>query len=301
MTIAIDSLRPYRSAVADNRRWAGFAPRPDDIFVCTPAKCGTTWMQTIVASLLWPDGAVPGPVVTISPWIEAEFDPIDEVLARLEAQRHRRFIKTHTPADGIPFFPEAKYIFVARDGRDAFMSMCNHLERFRTDVREDLNARIEGEDVVPMPAWTGDVHGFFSVWLPALGMLEHVAGFWQRRGVPNLLLVHYNDLLADLGGEMRRVAEFLGIEVPPARWPAVVERCTFESMRGRGGEIGEFERLFEGGAESFLFQGRNGRWRDVLTPEELEAYARRVAELLPPAGAAWLENGRRGGEPRELR
>jgi aryl sulfotransferase len=298
MTVSIDSLTPYRSAVADNRRWTGFTPRPDDIFVCTPAKCGTTWTQTIVASLLWPDGDVPGPVVTISPWIEAQFDPVDEVLARLEAQKHRRFIKTHTPADGIPFFDDAKYVFVARDGRDAFMSMCNHLERFRDDVREELNSRIDDESVMPMPQWTGDVHGFFSVWLPAMGMLEHVAGFWERRHQPNLLLVHYNDLKADLSGEMRRIAGFLDIEVPEEKWPAVVERCTFESMRSRGGQIGEFERVFEGGAESFIFKGTNGRWRDVLTPEEVSAYRSRVAELLPPEGAAWLEEGRRGGDPR---
>jgi aryl sulfotransferase len=298
MPTPIDSLRRYRSAVADNRRWAGFTPRAEDIFVCTPAKCGTTWTQAIVASLLWPDGDVPGPVITISPWLEAEFEPIDEVLGRLEAQRHRRFIKTHTPADGIPFFDEAKYVFVGRDGRDAFMSMCNHMERFRDDVREDLNTRIAGEDVMPMPDWTGDVHGFFAVWLPAMGLLEHVAGFWERRSQPNVLLVHYNDLKDDLAGEMRRIARFLGLEVPAVKWPAVVERCTFESMRARGSEIGEFERLFEGGAQSFIFKGTNGRWRDVLTPEERERYAARVAELLPPAAAAWLEGGRRGGEPR---
>lgn len=298
MPTPIDSLRPYRSAVADNRRWAGFTPRAGDIFVCTPAKCGTTWTQTIVASLLWPDGAAPGPVLTLSPWLEAEFDPIDEVLARLEAQRHRRFIKTHTPADGIPFFHEAKYVFVARDGRDAFVSMCNHMERFRADVREELNARIAGEGVMPMPGWTGDVHGFFAVWLPAMGLLEHVAGFWALRHRPNVLLVHYNDLKGDLSGEMRRIAEFLEIEVPAAQWPAVVERCTFESMRARGAELGEFDRLFEGGAESFLFKGTNGRWREVLTPEELARYQARVAELLSPAAAAWLAGGRRDGDPR---
>jgi aryl sulfotransferase len=298
MSVAVDSLRPYRSAVADNRRWAGFAPRPGDIFVCTPAKCGTTWMQTIVASLLFPDNVLPAPVLLMSPWIEAEFDPVDEVLARLEAQRHRRFIKTHTPADGIPWFPDAKYVFVGRDGRDAFMSMCNHMARFRNDVRDGLNAKIVHESVMPLPPWTGDVHGFFSVWLPAMGMLEHVAGFWERRRQPNLLMVHYNDLKADLAGEMRRVAAFLGTPVSGAQWPQVVERCTFESMRAREAELGEIDRLFEGGAKSFLFQGTNGRWRDVLTPAELKAYAARVKELLSADGAAWLESGRRGGEPR---
>ena len=44
----------------DNRRWEHFVHRPGDIFVCTPPKCGTTWTQTIVASLLWPEGDAPG-------------------------------------------------------------------------------------------------------------------------------------------------------------------------------------------------------------------------------------------------
>jgi aryl sulfotransferase len=289
---------PYRTAVADNRRWAGFEPRPGDIFVCTPAKCGTTWMQAIVASLLWPDGDAPGSVLDLSPWLEFEGDPIDQILARLAAQRHRRFIKTHTPADGIPLFPEAKYVFVARDGRDAFMSMCNHLERFRDDVREGLNARVAGEDVMQMPPWDGDIHGFFAVWLPMLGLLEHVASFWRHRREPNVLLVHYNDLKADLASDMRRVADFLGIAVPDAKWPAVVGRCTFESMQARAPEIGQFERFFEGGAKSFIFKGTNGRWRDVLTPDELASYASRVAEVLPPAAAVWLERGRHAADPR---
>jgi aryl sulfotransferase len=301
MAVSISSLKPYRSAVADNRRWAGFAPRPGDVFVCTPAKCGTTWMQAIVASLLWPDGDTPEPVLRMSPWIEFESDPIDEVLARLAAQRHRRFIKTHTPADGIPFFADAKYVFVARDGRDAFMSMCNHLERFRADVREGLNARAAIDGVTPMPAWDGDVHGFFALWLPMLGLLEHVATFWQLRHAPNVLLVHYNDLKADLAGEMRRVADFLDVSVPAAKWPAVVDRCTFESMRSRGAELGEIERFFEGGVRSFIFKGTNGRWRDVLTADELAAYASRVAEVLPPAAGVWLERGRRAADPRSAR
>jgi aryl sulfotransferase len=298
MSTSTASLRPYRTAVFDNRRWAGFEPRAGDIFVCTPAKCGTTWMQTIVASLLWPDGDAPGPVLELSPWLEFEADPIDEVLARLAAQRHRRFIKTHTPADGIPLFPDARYVFVARDGRDAFMSMCNHAERFREDVREGLNARVADEGVTPMLPWTGDVHGFFAVWLPMLGLLEHVATFWEHRHAPNVLLVHFNDLKADLPGEMRRVAEFLGIAVSESKWPAVVERCTFDSMQRDAERIGPFERFFDGGAKAFLFKGTNGRWRDVLTPDELASYAARVAEVLPPAAGVWMERGRHAADPR---
>jgi aryl sulfotransferase len=288
----VSALRPYRTAVFDNRRWERFVNRPGDIFVCTPPKCGTTWTQAIVASLLWPDGDAPGPVMTLSPWLEAEFNPVADLFARLDAQTHRRFIKSHTPADGIPFFADAKYIFVGRDGRDAFMSMCNHRERFKDEVRAGLNARAHADGVPPMPPWDGDVHGFFRAWLDGGHHLRHVATFWERRALANLLLLHYNDLKSDLAGEMRRVAAFLGIDVPASKWPGVVERCTFESMRARGDEIGSFWQ-FDGGATSFLFKGTNGRWRDVLTPAELAAYDARVADLLAVDAAAWLARGRK--------
>jgi aryl sulfotransferase len=290
--VDVSSLRPYRTAVFDNRRWADFTHRPNDIFVCTPAKCGTTWTQTILANLLWPDGDHPDTVMSLSPWLEAEFYPLDEIMARLAAQTHRRFIKSHTHADGIPIFPDAKYLFVARDGRDAFMSFCHHREVFSETVRGELNVRALADGVPPMPKWDGDVHGFFASWLAMGDMFSHVASYWKLRGESNLLFVHYNDLKADLAGEMRRIAEFLAIDVPGVKWPSVVERCTFEAMKANGERIGSFFN-FDGGPRSFLFKGTNGRWRDVLTPAELDAYLRRVAELLPPDAAAWLERGRR--------
>src|SRR4051794_17563527 len=124
----------YRGIVDDNTRWDRFTSRPGDIFVCTPAKCGTTWTQTIVVSLLFPDGNAPGPVMEIAPWLDARFEPIDDVIDRLEAQTFRRSIKTHTVADGIPWFPDASYIVVGRDGRDAIMSFLNHMRNLRPDL-----------------------------------------------------------------------------------------------------------------------------------------------------------------------
>jgi len=289
--IDVSLLRPYRTAVFDNRRWESFEYRPSDIFVCTPPKCGTTWMQTILLSLLWPDGDVPGQVMTVSPWIEANFFPIDEILARLEAQSHRRVIKTHTPADGIPWVDEVSYVVVGRDGRDAFMSFCNHREHFKDAVREELNARAATDGIPLMPEWSGDAHRFFATWLEEAAVFEHIASFWEHREDGNVTFVHYNDLRGDLGEEMRRLAVFLGIDVPASKWPAAIERCTFESMQSRGDEIGSFSN-FEGGAQSFLFKGTNGRWREVLRADELAAYARRAAEFLPADAAAWLEGGR---------
>ena len=288
------SLRPYHTAVYDNARWSGFTPRSGDVLVCTPPKCGTTWMQAIVASLLWPVDDPPGPVLAISPWVEMTLTPVGEMHATLEAQRHRRFMKSHTPADGIPWHDEMRYIAVARDGRDAFMSLCNHVAIFRDEVRGFLNAQAP-ESVRQLPPWSGDVHEFFRTWLADDDVFfRHVSTFWERRHQPNLLLVHYADLKADLEGEMRRIAAFLGAEVPTAAWPAVVERCTFEAMREGEARLGKVDMIFEGGLKSFVFKGTNGRWRDVLTREELDAYTARVAAMLPPACAAWVEHGRRG-------
>ncbi len=284
-------MREYRNAVMDNRRWAQFKSRPDDIFVCTPAKCGTTWTQTIVGNLLWPAGDLPGPIMVIAPWIEAEFIPAEAMFPMLEAQTHRRFMKSHTAADGIPWFDDAKYIVVGRDGRDAFMSLVNHVQRLKG--MDELNAKAREAGIPELPDFDGDVHAFFGKWLADDNNFLHIiATYWERRAQPNLLLVHFNDLKNDLSGEMRRIAAFLDIEVPEAQWDDVVDRCTFESMRGDGAKIGPFDVMFEGGVKGFLFKGTNGRWRDVLTEDEVARYQRRASSCLPEAAVSWLEQGR---------
>jgi len=90
--------------------------------------------------------------------------------------------------------------------------------------------------------------------------------------------------------EMRRVAAFLNIDLPAARWPGIVERCSFDSMRADPDKVGNF-RGFEGGAKSFLFRGTNGRWREVLAEGELRRYRHRLEDLLVPEAAYWLEHG----------
>jgi aryl sulfotransferase len=287
-------LREYRSALIDNRRWGEFRSRPDDIFVCTPAKCGTTWTQTIIANMLWPAGDLPEPVMILSPWIEANFIPAEVLHPMLEAQTHRRFIKSHTPADGIPFFDDAKYVFVGRDGRDAFMSLSNHMERMKG--LDELNEKARDASLPEMPKYDGDLHAFFDRWLSDDEQFFHVvSSYWERREQSNVLFVHYADLKSDLSGEMHRIADFLGIDVPASQWDDVVDRCTFESMRENGEKIGPIEMRFEGGAKGFIFKGTNGRWREELSSEEVARYEKRARECLPVEAVDWLERGRRSG------
>jgi aryl sulfotransferase len=251
-------------------------------------------MQTIVIELLFPDGA-PGPVAEIAPWIDARFEPIDDVLGRLDAQTHRRSIKTHTAADGIPWYPQASYIVVGRDGRDALMSLMNHLKNLQPSLVPELavSAIEQGIDLSLVgPPPVDDIHEFFTWFVDENPMwFEHVASFWNHHDESNVLFVHYNDMKADLDAQMRRVAGFLEIDVHDQQWEGQVDRCTFESMKRRSAEIADFEQYFVGGADSFLYKGTNGRWRDVLTAEELDRFDRRARALLPVPAYAWTRFG----------
>lgn len=108
-------------------------------------------MQGIVSSLLWPAGDAPDDLHGRSPWIDARFTPIEDLLAHVDGQQHRRFIKTHSPADCVPIFEECKYIAVYRDGRDALMSWANHRGAMRPEVVEFLNATGAEEGLPPIP------------------------------------------------------------------------------------------------------------------------------------------------------
>jgi aryl sulfotransferase len=308
------SIRPpsreVRTWAFDSRRWARWRPRPDDVVVATYPKCGTTWMQRIVGMLVF-RSAEPFPIGGASPWIDARFrQPIEAVAARIEAQAHRRFLKSHLPADAMPLHGGGvRYVHVARDGRDACLSFHNHSLAFTPAALADFD-RIGLEDPLvgrPYPRPDPDFRAFFRGWVadragrepPGVDFFAFHASWWAERTRPNVLLVHYADLKADLAGEVRRVADFLGIACQPDLIASIVEAAGFEAMR-RDGEalMPGAAAHFQGGADRFLFRGTNGRWRDLLGPEELALYEARAAADLSPECARWLEGGRQAaGDP----
>jgi len=295
MSIVREPSRDYIRIHDDSRRWAAIELRPGDIVISTPPKSGTTWTQGIVASLLWPDGDAPSGIGELSPWIEMQAIPIDDLAAQVAAQTHRRFLKSHSPGDCIPLAEDGKYIVVYRDGRDALVSWSNHRAKMRPEVVEIINnaaATHAGLEPLCNP-WDGDMDVLFDEWATNCSPTTHLASWWPLRQEPFVLFVHYADLLADLRGEMQRIAGFLDLQVSDDQWPAVVERCHIDSMRDAAHEEGHIDFAFDGGASSFFNQGVNGRWEGVLSEPQLERYAAMVAEL-PDDAAAWLEHGSLG-------
>ncbi len=104
-------IHTYQNHTLDSTRWQHYRPRPDDIVITTAYKAGTTWMQELVRQLLLIDQPLPNTeqmeLGAVSYWLESRFAPIEEVIAQLEAQQHRRFVKTHLALDGLPFYPQA--------------------------------------------------------------------------------------------------------------------------------------------------------------------------------------------------
>jgi aryl sulfotransferase len=102
-------------------------------------------------------------------------------------------------------------------------------------------------------------------------------------------MVHYADLLADLEAQMRRVAAFTELEVAEDAWLHLVAAARFDAMKQDAIRNAEHIGLiFEGGASRFFYKGTNGRWRDVLSEEDLALYETAAAQLDPDL-RAWLE------------
>ena len=313
-----------RSPVADSRRWNSFEPRDDDIVIATFAKCGTTWTQRIVDLLVFQSPAI-RPFGEISPWLDSTlFNSVEDDLARLKAQTHRRYIKSHLPFDALPVWDLVKYIHVGRDGRDARLSWKNHEEGFTPELRAQIGANAMAlaaeqghKPSGPPPRPPEDPRGFLLHWFAELEGQQNDPGatrfgvpffgfeqtYWRERERPNLLLVHYNDLKEDLAGEMQRIADFLDIAIPQSLMPALVEAARFETMKRDGDALyPTLKKAFDRGADRFINQGRSGRWREYLNAEDIARYQAIVRQACAPGLAAWLEGGRRAaGDPKSSR
>jgi aryl sulfotransferase len=288
----------------DSRKWRQVELRPGDVIVGTNAKCGTTWMQRIVGMLL-AGSTAPSPVMGEQPWVDAHFTP-PEMLAAINARPGRRGFKTHSPLDAVPLDDDIFYIHVGRDPRDATMSYHHHCIS-HTQMALDMTDRAGAANPAlggPWPRPPADARDFFRRWLrdPAYRPFDDWTSreffdlersWWRERARANMLFVHYDDLAADLEGEIRRVAAFLGIAVPNSLLAEMVEAAGIDAMRRAGDALMPMAPFaWEGGAATFLRHASNGRWRDVLTQADLADYDRVASEGATPALRAWLEGGR---------
>ena len=296
LTAVPDAPVRYQSSDEDSARWEGFPFRAGDIVISTRSKSGTTWMQMICALLVFQTPRLPARLAQLSPWLDWLVRPRDEAIAQLEAQQHRRFIKTHTPLDGIPLDPLASYIVVGRHPLDMAVSLYHQGD----NIDREVMARLTGQAAAGQPpAARRPLHPWLVRWAgrdadpredmdSLAGVLWHLSDAWARRDSPNVILVHYSDLTADLAGEMRRLAGLLGIDVPEQAWPGLVEAAGFGQMSSRAAELVPTPDGVLKDSAAFFRRGSSGAGREVLTSAEYDAYLAHAAALAPPDLLDWL-------------
>jgi hypothetical protein len=288
----------YQSADEDSGRWTGFPFRPGDIVISTRSKSGTTWMQMICALLVFQVPDLPAPLSELSPWLDWLINDGEEVWARLAAQSHRRFVKTHTPLDGIPVVHEATYVVVGRHPLDMAVSLYHQGANLDRKRMRELAGQPEPTE---QPGPRLSLHDWLVDWIEAdtrpegdldslPGVMHHQSDAWARRDEPNVVLVHYDDLQADLDGQMRALAARLDIRVDEAIWPTLVEAATFDHMQSRADDlVPDVGNIFRDRSR-FFRQGTSGAGVEVLSPAEIDRYHARTAELAPADLLSWLHH-----------
>jgi aryl sulfotransferase len=287
--------REFHNHHFDSTIWNDFDFRDDDIIISTYAKSGTTWLQQIISQLIF-NGQEEMEVAHMSPWLDLRVPPKQVKLPEVAAQDHRRFLKTHLPVDALVFSPKAKYIYIGRDGRDVVWSLYNHHANANdlwyhalNDTPGLVGPRIEkpGADIVQ----------YFNEWLekdgfPFWPFWENIKSWWEIRNLPNVHFIHFAKLKEDMPGEIKKVAAFLDIAIDPAKWDAIVEHCSFDYMKRNSVKSVPLGGAFwDGGSDTFIHKGVNGRWKDMLPKEASDRYEQMCVEHLGADCARWLNTG----------
>jgi aryl sulfotransferase len=296
----IDSMSPleplppqgqhYSGSITDTSRWQNFQHRGDDIFICTPPKCGTTWTQAICAMLIFGTAEHGKQVSKLSPWVDATFAPIDEYLEKIDQQPHRRFIKTHTPFDGIPYYPECTYLVILRDPRDAFLSGLGH--------GANLNDRELAANTFPtgpnaFEDWLRSEKNLLQWDLQCLASLVHFFhSYWRFRDLSNVHVFHYADMKNDLAASIASMASALGVSYDDDQIAEFVEAASFANMKANAQQFAPEAGTGLWKAETdFFANGGNRQWQGRLSEDEVSAFTHRIKEMLGSDEVEWFLNG----------
>jgi len=237
-----------------------FAVRPDDIFISSYPRSGTTWMQLILHLLTTDDRELTFDHISqVTPWFERSLAVGALTAADLETLPSPRVFKSHLPYRWLP--RGARYVYIVRDGRDVAVS---YYHFYRSHLR-----------------YTGSFDAFFDRFargdVQYGSWFKHVAGWESQRGNPGVLIVGYEELKADPRRGVERLAEFCGLDLPPTRLGEIVERCSFEQMK-RHEQKFDFatEFLLQSGysGRGFLRRGQTGEGATTLSPGQQETFQR---------------------------
>ena len=236
-----------------------FVPRPTDVHIVTYPKAGTSWIQEVVWLVnhdadVATSNAVQSSQRTV--YIELRTSRADK-LAQLEAvaAEHPRHVKWHHSSPLLPkrVVEEGKIIYLLRNPKDTAVSWY-HFQRMNS-----------------LYGFTGSFDDFFELFLKgnvAYGCYMHnVLSWWRLRHRPNILLLTYEEMHADLPAVVAKIAAFLSKELTSQQVTLIADHCQFKQMK-QNPMTNAAQMPKVAGETDFMRRGMVGDWRNYLSPEQ---------------------------------
>ena len=261
LTGAIGSVAGALESHKIKLEYLEYAPRPDDIFVVTFPRSGTTLVQMILYQI-FTDGEMDFPhILEWSPHFESDFHR-----RSIEHLPSPRVIKSHLDYKMIPKGP-CKYIYVVRNGKDVAVSYFHYCRThlgFNKDLGEFFELFLKG--AYGVPTW-----------------FEHVGQWWENRHNLDILFLTYEELKRNREGAIGKILAFCGKDVGPEKFARIMERSSFAFMK-------QYEDKFDTltwdlieikpKAGNFIRKAEVGQWKECLSIEQDELFQRKFTKRL---------------------
>ncbi|KAM3205982.1 hypothetical protein ACQJBY_061584 [Aegilops geniculata] len=268
-------LRPWMvpGVIAVQRR---FSPRPDDVILASPPKCGTTWLKALslatMARATYPPSGADHPLLRLNPHdcvphLEALFSAGQE--AKLEAQPSRRLMHTHMHHSLLPpSLTHCKIIYICREPKDMLVSMWHF-------IMAAGGAAFPFSDLFEFACEGKNPHG--PIW-------DHILGYSRasKASPERVLFLRYEEMLLDPVSSVRELALFLGVPFTAAEEAAgspmdICRLCSIDTMKDvEANNTGVAGLFVEVPHQSFFRKGVVGDWANHMTPE----MARRIDAIV---------------------
>lgn len=241
------------------RVFARYEPTEHDVFLTVHSKSGTNWLMQISTQLAWEGQAQFEHIHDLVAWPEAIFPgitPLRDDKLWQAAPTKLRTIKTALETEYVPYSEAATYITILRDPKELFLSGYYFATGLFGMTRH-----------IPMTRW---LEAYLSDDYIAGDWAEHTAGYWAWRERPNVLVLHYADLVRDLGQGVRRCAEVMRLSPSQEVLAQVEERACFAYMKARGEAFNppRFRFVRDEDRSEMLRGGATRQVREVLTTEQ---------------------------------
>jgi hypothetical protein len=238
-----------------------FRPRPDDIFIASYAKSGTTLLQMMLYQMTT-DGEMDFPhIESVSPFFEDCYRL--GFSGFVESLPSPRIFKTHLYHQHMP--SGVRCIYIVRDFRDVVVSAFHHYRMMRGWSPEQ-EFRVFAESML-----AGNT--LFESWF------EHTQSWWPHRHDPDVLFLRYEEVIQDIPGTARKIAAWSGLALTGEALGRIVERCSLAFMKQHNEKFDPRLRQLHPGRHEFIRKGVPGEGRTALTPGQEQKAAERLAEL----------------------